>query len=676
MPRAELLYGVAYYPEHWSAAERKRDITRMRTAGVRVVRMGEFAWDVWEPRPGKFQFDLFDRTIAAFGRAGIRVYLGTPTAAPPRWLTQAHPEILRETAAGQRIEHGARQHANTTHPVYRAASRAVTEALARHYADNPHVIGWQLDNELHCICSTDFSEETGRQFQLWLTERYGKIERLNRAWGTGFSAGSYSAFSEIPLPLRNRPDGLAPHPSHLLAFYRFTSDTSCRFLAEQAAILRAANPRWFIFHNGLFNHLDYWKLLESVDAVGIDLYPGFGGEGRKAQGWTSYKLELARAHGGSFLVPELATGAGGTRDFFLETPQPGQMRLWAWNAVAHGADLILHFRWRTCRFGQEIYWHGILDHDDAPRRRLHELTREFAEFKRLAPAIAGLPRDVKIGVLVDADQDDAHGVILDKFPAPKHQAEELVGALLAAHLPAGAVHARDSWAGLEAVFVLSFGCITAPFAAKLEAFVRAGGTVICTTRCGLRDEEGRAVPATAPGRLRRLLGATAEETGGFRTPTLQISTGTATIPAPRGYEILRPRTAKVRATWTPLATPEEGEQAHGAAGLPAITENRLGRGRALALGTWITAENAAAVVSWLQDVLHWQPLAQAAPDVVITRRHSAARSLLFLVNHSPRPQSVTRLPAGRELLGGRPTGTDFTLPPYGVAVIRERKRRE
>src|SRR5262245_60046463 len=181
-PRPELQYGVAYYPEHWTAAERRRDIRRMRAAGVKVVRIGEFAWDVWEPAPGKFDFALFDETIAAFARAGIRVYLGTPTAAPPRWLTKAHPEILRETATGARLDHGARQHANTAHPTFRAASRAITTALATHYARNPQVAGWQLDNELHCIGSTDFSAETARHFQLWLAGRYGKIDRLNHAW--------------------------------------------------------------------------------------------------------------------------------------------------------------------------------------------------------------------------------------------------------------------------------------------------------------------------------------------------------------------------------------------------------------------------------------------------------------------------------------------------------------
>ena len=42
-------------------------------------------------------------------------------------------------------------------------------------------------------------------------------------------------------------------------------------------------------------------------------------------------------------------------------PRPGQMRLWTMQAIAHGADYVSYFRWRTAVFGTEIYWHGMLD---------------------------------------------------------------------------------------------------------------------------------------------------------------------------------------------------------------------------------------------------------------------------------------------------------------------------
>lgn len=666
--RRGCLFGVAYYPEHWAENERRRDLRLMRRTGINVVRMGEFAWDVWEPAPGRFDFSLFDETIAALGRAGIRTLLGTPTAAPPRWLTLAHPEILRETATGHVIGHGARQHANLAHPEFRSACRRVVTALATHYAHNPQVIGWQIDNELHCIGSTDFSAETERQFQDWLRRRYRRIDTLNRRWGTRFSAGTYGAFDEVPLPIRNRPDGLAPHPAHLLDFHRFTSDVACQFCHEQASLLRAANPRWLVFHNGLFPHLDYWKLSAGLDTLGVDLYPGFGGAEPAAQlAWGSFKLELCRAHSGSFLVPELASGAGGTRDFLLETPEPGRMRLWAWHAVAHGADGIVHFRWRTIRFGQEIYWRGGLDHDSVPRRRWRELRRTAGEIASVTAALAGTVRDVRCGILVDFEADESHAAVLGRYPAPRHQAEHLLAELLARHQLAGLVHARDRFDGLDTLVLPSFGHVDAELARKLRRFVRRGGILLCTAGTGVRTVDNQALGITPPGPLRSLLGVTIEECGGFRVPRLEIAMpdGCA-MPAPAGYEILRPIGSAVVARWRDLQAATVGTQPHPAHGEPALACRTLGRGRALTLGTWISSENAGAVAAL---ILH-RPLVEAGPMVAVSRRIARSRVVWFLLNHDARPQSVAGLPPGRDLLTGRHCDGRLRLPPYGVALLR------
>ena len=42
------------------------------------------------------------------------------------------------------------------------------------------------------------------------------------------------------------------------------------------------------------------------------------------------------------------------------------MKIWAYQAIAHGADYVSFFRWRTARFGTEQYWHGILPHYGQP----------------------------------------------------------------------------------------------------------------------------------------------------------------------------------------------------------------------------------------------------------------------------------------------------------------------
>ena len=364
----QFLFGVVYYPEHWMDAERKNDAPLMAEAGVDTVRMAEFAWDRMEPREGEFEFSFFDDAIEELAAAGISTILCTPTAAPPRWMTARHPDWLRVDANGRQMVHGSRQHVCTTNPGFREASRRITRAMAKHFSGNPHVIGWQTDNELNCHFRECHCGACQSAFRRWLEEKYGDIAALNAAWGTVFWAQTYESFDQVGTLLIDRPTH--PNPSQHLDYFRFLSDAVIAFHRDQTEILRAVRPDWWITHNGMFERLDYWKLAEDLDLMGIDIYPGFADKTPKAFSWAAARLEECRASSGTFMIPEQQAGPGGQRPYLHRTPQPGQMRLWAWQAVAHGADGLLHFRWRSCRFGAEIYWCGILDHLPDPPGRL------------------------------------------------------------------------------------------------------------------------------------------------------------------------------------------------------------------------------------------------------------------------------------------------------------------
>ena len=90
-----ILYGASYYSEYMPYERTDEDVALMKKAGISVVRIGEFAWGLWEPEDGRFEFAWMDRVVDKLHAAGIRIILGTPTASIPAWMYKEHPEIVR-----------------------------------------------------------------------------------------------------------------------------------------------------------------------------------------------------------------------------------------------------------------------------------------------------------------------------------------------------------------------------------------------------------------------------------------------------------------------------------------------------------------------------------------------------------------------------------------------------
>ncbi len=402
LPLDRFLFGACYYPEHWDAATREDDATRMRAAGFNVVRMAEFAWDLIEPVEGAFDFTLFDETIAHLGVHGIDTILCTPTATPPRWLTERHPEILRVDGADRPMRHGSRQHADLAHPTFREHSRRITRAMAGHFAANPHVIGWQTDNEFYCHLDNDHGPATQEAFREYLRRLYdGDIVALNRAWGTQFWAQTYTDFEQVETPRPMRPTFL--NPGHALDYQRALSWIATEFQHDQVELLRAANPDWFVFHNGIFGGIDFrGPFTEDLDFLGYDVYPFFEKNSALRPATHAFNCDRARAWSGNFLVPEHQAGPGGQAPYFHNNPEPGEMRRMTYATIARGADSLLYFRWRTCRTGAEQYWCGILDHDNVPRRRYDETKQVGEELAKIGPVLMGSTVSFDVGIAMAA----------------------------------------------------------------------------------------------------------------------------------------------------------------------------------------------------------------------------------------------------------------------------------
>ncbi|MEM1694704.1 MAG: beta-galactosidase, partial [Ignisphaera sp.] len=114
-----LLLGAAHYPELWTSEVFAKDLELMKRIGLNVVRVAEFTWSLLEPIEGRYDFVWLHELVDSYGRNGIRVVLGTPTATPPPWLVKKYPDVLPVDFNGVPARYGVRREYCPNNPVYR-----------------------------------------------------------------------------------------------------------------------------------------------------------------------------------------------------------------------------------------------------------------------------------------------------------------------------------------------------------------------------------------------------------------------------------------------------------------------------------------------------------------------------------------------------------------------------
>jgi beta-galactosidase len=652
--------GVDYYPEHWDRADWEPHAKLMAEAGFRIVRLAEFAWSKMEPKEGRYEFGWLDDAIQVLRAQNIRVILGTPTATPPPWLAAKHPDILNVTKEGRPLEPGGRRHYCYTSPVYREYTRKIVASMAGHYAEHPAVVGWQTDNEIGgpmCWC-----DACAKAFQDWLKARYGTLEALNRAWGTIFWSQEWSDWSQIPLPRHGMHS-----PSLLLDRQRFHSGQVLAYHQLQTDLLRRTCPRHFITHNcmGFYNEVDYGALTKQLDRVALDFYPGTNwGEGKFNCTGHDYTRSLKHM---PWMVMEQRSGPTGWLEMFNSGDQPGQLRLWTYQTVAHGADAVIYFRWRTSRFGAEQYWHGVLDHHGVPGRRYRELARVGKEFGALGDRLAGAEYTAPVGILLDAESRWALEIQKGSpnFNFMAH-ANAYHRAFTEFHAGVEYYQPADDLAKAKILVVPAVFLCDEALAQKLTAFAEAGGTVVLTFRSGVKDAANVVVNDRLPGVLKHLTGCIVEEYDALVNKeafALDLLSPLPKKPAKASVwcDTLRLAGAK------PLARYAEGPFK----GTPAATLHRVGKGTVIYVGF---QGDAAFYTTLAKYLLSANGLVQpfAASDCVeITERVKGKERFLFVLNHAATKQSV-KMPAKgvwRDLLTGRKTGRSLNLAPYDVHIL-------
>ena len=372
-------HGVSYYPEHKTPEDLAWDIKLLKESGINTVRMGEFSWCRMEPEPGHYDFTWLDPVIEELGKAGIRTIVGTPTACPPAWMVERWPDLLYQDNRRIRRPFGGRRHGCYNHEKFREACAAIAQAIGIHYGSSPYVAGFQIDNELaqegtgRCTCDT-----CRKKFEAWLERRYGDIQTFNRRSGAIFWSQEYTRFDQINPPVNAIEPGsqlqirdFYENPTVRLEFERFSSDCQIEFQNIQADILKAhtSHP---VTTNGTglaTNSIDYYKGFENLDRYAFDYYPNL------RDAWVdSFPYAFGRGikPGVPFWVLEFMSGGGhrfgGSGRL---QPNPGALKQAVVQSFAHGAELMLHFQFRSFPVGAEQLNYAIVDLDGIPVSYTH-----------------------------------------------------------------------------------------------------------------------------------------------------------------------------------------------------------------------------------------------------------------------------------------------------------------
>jgi beta-galactosidase len=366
----------------------------------------------------------------------------------------------------------------------------------------------------------------------------------------------------------------------------------------------------------------------------------------------------------NFWVMEQQSGAGGWQEMG-PSPRPGQVRLYTYQSIAHGADGIIYFRWRVCRSGIEQYWHGILDHDGSTNRRYEEIKGVGAEVAKLWPLLEGTEVPAEVAIVNDCASRWAWQSQKSNSEFSYYQeAMHYYRSFFSRGVPVDVPQIGDDLSGYKIVVVPAMFIVTPERAEQLKNYVADGGTLVVTYRTAAKDATSLMVNEPLPGMLRDLFGVrVAEYHSPFKEEENFIKGVAAGLPTERlgaqiFLDVLKPEGAEVLAEYV------DGF----AAGLPAVTMNTYGNGRAVYVGTHPDLEFVEALIAMLAEKSGVELGAKLPDDVEIAIRRSGERELVFVMNYAREPRKVTVPKGARAVIGPDGTG-EIEIEPYGVRVF-------
>ena len=665
MKTDKLFYGAAYYDEYIPYDRIETDMEMMERAGMNLIRIAESTWSTWEPQEGVFNFTSLHRMLDAARHHNISVIVGTPTYAIPSWLAKKSDDILAVTHNGPE-RYGRRQNMDITNPVYLEHAKIIIEKLMQEVRDEPHVIGFQLDNETKSYDTCGV--HTQQMFVEELKKKFPDISEFNHEFGLDYWSNRVDSWEDFP-------DIRGTINASLAAEYsRFQRKLVTDFLQWQADIVASyKRPDQFITQNfdyswvgtsfGIQPEVDQWQACKCMDVAGCDIYhPSQDAlTGCEITACGNISRSLMRDN---YFV--LETEAQGNQAWL---PYPGQLRLQAYSHIANGANCVEYWHWHSIHNSLESYWKGVLSHDFSENETYRECSIVGNEWKRIGAHIKNLKKVNRVAVMADNSSLTA----LTNFPTETLKEHSyntvfrwLCDALFRMNIEYDVIPA-------DASLLKEYDCVLVPalysapesLLTAMDAYVRDGGNLVMTYKSAFSDAHLKIYHDTQPHILHKTFGLHYDQ---FTYPKdVTVSCNGVTGNAREWMELITcdeasPVAAYGHPVWNRYA---------------AAAENSYGDGHTLYLATLF---DEAVLIQMLDGFFRKIRLSETAklsfdatyPVSIKQGINDLGKHIVYLLNYSAKEQTVTNIgqPA-TELLSDTAVAAKeaVTLDPWGLAIL-------
>lgn len=668
----KMIYGGDYNPEQYDRETMLEDMRMFKKANIDFVRVNIFAWATSQKDEVTYDFTWLDEVIDTLHQHDIKVGIGTGTAAHPAWMAKKYPDILRTEFDGKRRKFGGRHNSCPNSPNYRKYASLFVERLVDRYQNHPSVLLWNISNEWGGACYCDNCE---KEFRVWLKEKYETLDKLNKAWNTSFWGHTFYDWDEIVVPnllSEHFGERQTMFQGISLDYARFNSDSMLECHKIEYDMIKSAMPDSIVTTNimGAYKPLDYQKWAKYMDVIAWDNYPGID----TPVSFTAMSHDLMRGlkDGEPFMLME-QTPSQQNWQAYNALKRPGVMRLWSYQAVAHGSDTVLFFQMRRSRGACEKFHGAVIEHVG------HENTRVFREVAELGEELVDLSDTlldsrVKSRVAIVFDWDNWWATEFSSGPSASlkyvDEVHKYYQAFFNQNIQVDMISVDTDLSQYELVVAPVLYMVKQGYADKIENYVSNGGTFLTTFFSGIVDEHDLVTLGGYPGELRNVLGIWSEEIDALSPEhknkiviDKQLGNLKGEYSCNLLFDLIHSEGAEVLATY--------GEDFY--KGMPVLTRNTFGKGQAWYVASSADDEFLQDLVSHLAEEKGFPAEFTAPVGVEITKRYKDGKCFLFVLNHTKEAVLVNiQNVKGINLLTKEQVQETVEIPAHGVAIIEQK----